>query len=123
VKESLAYAKNSELDYVMFYSILPFKGTPQWDYVKSKGHFYSETIHDYHTIRPRIVFDTSEFPYQERLKAIELATREGFYSDSNDRNSWFDAGRNIVKYLQAYLPDSIGNQAYLFCKKLYKAFW
>ncbi len=123
VKESLAYAKNSELDFVMFYSILPFKGTPQWDYVKSKGHFYSETIHDYHTIRPRIVFDTSEFPYQERLKAIELATREGFYSDSNDRNSWFDAGRNIVKYLQAYLPDSIGNQAYLFCKKLYKAFW
>ena len=39
VKESINYAINSELDFVMFYSILPFKGTPQWDFVKNKRKF------------------------------------------------------------------------------------
>ena len=103
VKESLNYAKNSELNFVMFYSVLPFKGTPQWDFIEKNGNFYSKIIHNYHSVRPRIVFDTPEFSYNERLEAIKLATNAGYYSDSNNRNSFFDIARDSVKWIQNYL--------------------
>ena len=120
VKESIAYAKNSELDFVMFYSVLPFKGTPQWDYVESNGRFLAKTIHEYHRIKPRIVFETPEFSTRDRLEAIRLATLAGFYSDSNDRDDFFDFGRELVKRAQNYLPDSLGNRIYLASKHLYR---
>ncbi len=120
VKESLTYAKNSELDFIIFYSILPFKGTPQWEFVKLNGHFYSETIHDYHSIKPNIVFDTPEFLYNERLEAIALARHAGYYSDSNDRNYLFDTGRNLVKMAQNYLPEFVSNKLYLASKNFYR---
>ncbi|MCK9220898.1 MAG: radical SAM protein [Bacteroidales bacterium] len=120
VKESLNYAKHSELDFVMFYSVLPFKGTHQWDYVNKFGKFYSKTIHDYHFIKPRIVFDTPEFPYNDRLEAIRLAKNEGYYCDSNDRNSIFDLGRGIVQRAQSYLPEKMGNKIYLSSKYIYR---
>jgi len=93
VKESIEFAKKSKLNFVMFYSVLPFKTTEQWDYVLNHGKFFKKKIHEYHTIKPRIVFETPEFPYSDRLKAIELARKEGYYSDSNDRNVLFDLGR------------------------------
>ena len=37
------------------------------------GKLYNTKIHEYHKIKPRIVFETPEFPYADRLKAIELA--------------------------------------------------
>jgi radical SAM superfamily enzyme YgiQ (UPF0313 family) len=120
VKESIDFAKKFGLDFVMFYSILPFKGTPQWDYVKANGTFLSDTIHDYHTVKPRIVFETPEFTYAQRLQAIKLASKEGFYCDSNDKNPIYDFGRSIVKTIQNYLPASIGNRMYLVIKNLYR---
>ncbi len=122
IKESLEYAKNSELDFVMFYSILPFKGTSQWEYVKNNGNLYTNVIHNYHTISPRIVFDTPEFSYEERLEAINLAKKAGYYSDANNRNILFDYGREFVKMLQNYLPSSIGNKAYLVFKNVYRKY-
>lgn len=122
IKESLEYAKNSELDFVMFYSILPFKGTSQWEYVKNNGNLYTNVIHNYHTISPRIVFDTPEFSYEERLEAINLAKKAGYYSDANNRNILFDYGREFVKMLQNYLPSSFGNKAYLVFKNVYRKY-
>ena len=120
VKESIEFAKKSELDFVMFYSILPFKGTPQWEYVKANGTMLYDKIHEYHGVKPRIVFETPEFTYAQRLEAINLAINEGFYCDSNDRNSFYDFGRSIVKTIQNYLPASIGNRMYLVIKNIYR---
>lgn len=120
VEESIIYARNSGLDFVMFYSVLPFKGTPQWDYVKNHGKLYSETIHDFHSTKPRIVFETPEFSYPDRLKAIKLATDAGYYSDSNDRSYLFDVGRNLVKNIQIHLPFSISSRIYLASKNIYR---
>lgn len=120
VKESLLYAKKSHLDFVMFYSILPYKGTPQWDYVKNNGTFYTETIHNFHSIKPRIVFETSEFTYTQRLDAIKLATEAGYYCDSNDRDDFYDFGRSLIKYIQMYLPVEISNRLYLLGKHIYR---
>jgi radical SAM superfamily enzyme YgiQ (UPF0313 family) len=124
VKESIEFAKNSELDFVMFYSILPFKGTAQWDYVLNHGKLYNTKIHEYHKIKPRIVFETPEFPYADRLKAIELAKKEGFYSDSNDKNLLFDIGKDIATKIQQFLPHKISQKLYIAMKNVYrKRFW
>lgn len=120
VEESLVYAKKSRLDFVLFYSVLPFKGTPQWDYVKNHGKLYTETIHDFHSIRPRIVFETPEFSFAERLDAINLAITAGYYCDSNDKNHIFDFGRNMAKYMQRHLPFSISSRLYLAGKNIYR---
>lgn len=120
VKESIDYAKQSPLDFVMFYSVLPFKGTPQWNYVSQVGTFYSRTLHEYHIIRPRVVFDTPEFSYEERVQAINLAIEAGYYSDTNDRNYFFDLGRSLVKIIQNYLPEFISDKLYLFLKNTYR---
>lgn len=120
VKESLDYAKTSSLDFVMFYSVLPFKGTPQWNYASSHGLLYSDKIHEFHSINPRIVFETPEFSYDERLIALKLATNEGYYCDSNDRHYLFDLGRDLIKNIQRYLPHSISSKIYLASKNIYR---
>jgi hypothetical protein len=66
------------------------------------------------------VFDTPEFSYDERLEAIKLATDAGYYSDSNNRNSFFDIARDLVKWIQNYLPASMSNRAYLTIKNIYR---
>lgn len=39
VKQSVEYARTSGCDYTNFYTVLPFKGTPQWDYVEKTRNF------------------------------------------------------------------------------------
>ena len=120
VKESVSFAKNSNLDYVNFYSILPFRGTSQWDYVKSEGIFYTETIHNFHSINPRIIFETKEFPYKDRLEALKLVTKEGFYSNHDKKSLLFDMAKSFSVTLHKYLPHALSNKIYLLLKCIYK---
>lgn len=120
VTESIEWAKNSECDFVNFYSVLPFKGTPQWDYVNEHGHFFSDTIHHFHSINPRIVFETPEFSYADRLKAINMAKKEGFYSNQDKKNWWFDVAKETSRKMQNLLPESVGEQLYMILKSIYR---
>lgn len=120
VTESIEFAKKSGLDFVMFYSILPYKTTPQWDYVLNHGKLYNKKIHEYHTLKPRIVFETPEFPYIDRLKAIQLAKQKGYYSDSNDRNVFFDLGKDLASKIQQVLPSGISGKLYIIMKNIYR---
>lgn len=120
VNESMDWAKKSACDFVNFYSVLPFKGTPQWDYVKDHGHFFTETIHHFHTVNPRIVFDTPEFSYAERLQAIRRATKEGFYSNQDKKNWWFDVAKGTSRKMQNMLPEETGEKVYMILKSIYK---
>ena len=103
-----------------FYSVLPFKGTPQWDYVKSNGTFYTENIHDFHSIEPRIVFETPEFSYEDRLKAISMAKKEGFYSNQDKKNWWFDVAKETSRKMQNILPNGAGERLYMLMKAIYR---
>jgi radical SAM superfamily enzyme YgiQ (UPF0313 family) len=120
VKQSLAFAKDSGLDFVMFYAVVPFKGTNQWDYVQHHGTFFEYKIHRFHNIHPRIVFDTPEFTYQERLEVIDLAKEAGFYSETNNQSRFFDFGKELARISHRFLPDPIFKPAYFFMKKLYR---
>lgn len=120
VKESIEYAKESECDYINFYSVLPFKRTPQWDFVMENGNMVTKKIHEFHSINPRIVFDTKEFTYDERLEAINIAKREGFYSNKDKRNWLFDVAKEVSRKIQTMLPEEMGERIYLLLKSIYK---
>lgn len=120
VKESIEFAKKSGLDFIMFYSILPYKSTEQWDYVLNSGTLYNNKIHAFHHTKPRIVFETPEFSYKDRLQAIKLAEKEGYYSDSNQRNFLYDFGKDVSCQMQQYLPDKIFRNLYILLKRIYR---
>lgn len=120
VKESIEYAKHSECDYTNFYTVLPFKGTPQWDYVLKHGTFFAREIHDFHSMKPKIVFETPEFPYKDRLTAIKLVKKEGFYSNKDKKSWWFDFAKETSRKIQRMLPESLGERAYMLLKSVYR---
>lgn len=120
VRETVQWAKKSGCDFKNFYTVLPFKGTPQWEYVKQHGKLYTDKIHRFHSINPRIVFETPEFSYDDRLEAIRLVEKEGFYSNKDTKNPWFDFAKDVSRRLQEMLPDSTGRKVYGFLKSVYR---
>jgi anaerobic magnesium-protoporphyrin IX monomethyl ester cyclase len=120
VKESIEYAKHSACDYTNFYTVLPFKGTPQWDYVLNHGTFLEREIHDFHSMNPKIVFETPEFPYKDRLIAIKLVKKEGFYSNKDKKSWWFDFAKDTSRNIQRLLPESLGERVYMLLKAVYR---
>lgn len=120
VKESIAYAKKSGCDYTNFYSVLPFRGAPQWNYVKENGRFLVNDIHDFHETKPKVVFETPEFPYEDRVKAIALVKKEGFYSNQDKKNWMFDLAKETSRKIQWLLPKSAGEKLYLILKSIYR---
>ncbi len=120
VKQSVKFAKKIKCDYTNFYTVLPFKGTKQWDYVLEHGKLYTKNIHDFHKINPRIVFETPEFPYADRLKAIRLVKKNGYYSNKDKKSWWFDLAKETSVMLQELLPEKTGERIYLLLKSIYK---
>jgi anaerobic magnesium-protoporphyrin IX monomethyl ester cyclase len=120
VTESIEFAKSSGCDYSNFYTVLPFKGTAQWEYVEKHGTFLAGHIHDFHSMVPKIVFETPEFPYKDRVEAIRLAKKEGFYSNK-DKKSWlFDVAKETARQIQQILPATTGERIYMALKSVYQ---
>ncbi|MCX6271448.1 MAG: radical SAM protein [Bacteroidetes bacterium] len=120
VKQSIEYARRSDCDYTNFYTVLPFKGTHQWQYVLENGRFYTEEIHDFHSVNPRIVFETPEFPYKDRLEAIRLVKKNGFYSNRDKKSRWFDLAKETSRMIRKFLPGHSGEKVYMLLKSIYK---
>lgn len=122
VKESIDFAKNANLTGVEFYTALPYRDSLLWDFVHKHGKLLSDAEpYTYHNISPRIIYETPEFSYKDRLKAIELATKNGFYHAlSHDEKNWIvDGGRIIAKKTQYLLKGKLGNKIYLGLRKAY----
>jgi len=120
IKESIEFAKKVRCDYTNFYAILPYKGTAQWDYVKNNGKLLVDKIHDFHSINPRIVFETPEFPYEDRLTALKLVKKQGYYSNQDKKNWMFDFAKETSRKIQELLPEEVGNRLYMILKSIYR---
>ncbi len=122
VKESIAYAKKSEMDTVKFYSAIPYKGTPLWQEISKTGKIKTDDIIEISKINPPVFFETPEFTYLERLEAIRLSEEEGFfwYCFGNHKSRITDFGKSITSKIQAILPDKLADLFYLKVKKIYK---
>lgn len=120
IKESINFAKTSGCDYSNFYTVIPFKGTAQWDYVAEHGTFLGKHTHDFHSVKPKIVFVTPEFGYKDRLEAIRLVKKEGFYSNKDKKSLLFDIAKEVARLLQETLSGPTGERIYLMLKSIYK---
>jgi len=123
IKESIEFAKMSELTGVEFYTALPYKDTLLLKYVKEHGKLLVDVeSYKYHTIVPRIIYETPDFSYDDRLKAIELAKENGYYDAlSKDKKVWMlDIGRNVAKNMQRMLAGKLGNKIYLWLRNFYR---
>lgn len=123
VKESIEFARTSNLSGVEFYTALPYKDSLLYDFVMQHGSLLTdEPSYRYHLIQPRIVYETPEFSYQERLEAIELARQNGYYHAlSTDRRiKILDMGKSLTKISQRLLGPSLGNKLYLMARKVYR---
>lgn len=101
VEESIEFAKRVPLSGVSFYPAIPFPSTGLWDYVVEKGTFLVEPdCRNFDKVSPKIIFETEEFPREDRLKAIQRAEREGFLAGGKptlvDRLSLF--ARRFVRH-------------------------
>lgn len=119
-RETLDYALRSELDFVLFYSVVPYKGTRHWEYVEREGRFLHTVIHEFQDIDPRIIFETKDFTYADRLEAIRITKEHGYYVDDNRMSLLFDFGRSAAKRFQRVLPPRMGNVLYLGMKRFYR---
>ncbi len=123
VEESIVFAKTSNLTGVEFYTALPYRNSLLWDYVEEHGKLLTDAEpYTYHNISPRIIFETEEFTYQDRLKTIGLATKNGYYHalTHDARNVYVDGGRVMALSLQKVLKGKIGNKLYLGLRKAYR---
>lgn len=126
VRESIDFAKKSGLNGVEFYTILPYKDTPVWEYVNKHGTWLTDKPgHEYHTISPRIIFETPEFTFKDRLQAIELAQKNGYYHalSTDRRNPVLDLGKSLAKYLHSFFGGRFGNKMYLLLRNVYRKFF
>lgn len=125
VKESIEFAKTSNLTGVEFYTALPYPDSDLFYYVQEQGKMLTDApCHQYHTFNPRIIFETPEFPYEDRKKAIELAMENGYYNAlSTDSKSFvLDFGKKVANSLQIIFGERNGNKAYLVLRKLYNRY-
>jgi hypothetical protein len=88
--------------------------------VKNHGRFLVSEIHDFHSVDPRIVFETPEFPYADWLEAIRLVKEEGFYSNKDKKSWWFDYAKETSRRIQGLLPAAAGERVYSLLKSVYK---
>ncbi len=126
IEESIRFAKESKLNGVEFYTTLPYKDTEVWEYVNSHGKWLTDKPgYEYHTVEPRIIFETPEFSYEERLKAIDMVRAKGYYHAlSTDQKDFFlDAGKQFAKIIQRISGSRSGNRIYLVLRSFYRTFF
>lgn len=122
IKESIDFAGSCGLTGVEFYTALPYKGSALWDFAQNHGRMLTRTeAWNYHNVKPRVIFDTEEFPYKDILTAINLAIDLGYYNAlSKDRSIPFlNIGRKLSSLMQRLFKGKTGNKIYLVLRKLY----
>ena len=122
IKESIEFAKTSNLTGVEFYTALPYKDSILYDFVQAHGTMLTDKpSYEFHKVNPRIVFETPEFTHDQRMEAINIAISNGYYHAlSTDHKSFMlDFGKGAAKKIQKILGPSLGNKLYLFFRESY----
>jgi radical SAM superfamily enzyme YgiQ (UPF0313 family) len=74
--DSLMIAKNLPVDHVSFYNMVPYPGTEMYKWAEEHGRFIMDKETFLYKVahwRNKPIFDTPEFPEEERMKAYAIA--------------------------------------------------
>lgn len=100
--DSIRFAGSLPSEFVTFYTAIPYPGTELFEWIKKNGSFINPPevyLNNMEYVDPVPIFETNEFTYDERLKAL----RKG-------------ALLSRKKYLEFALGKIVGNIAYVFAR-------
>ena len=123
VRQSIAYARGSSLTGIEFYTALPYVDSQLYDFATTEGTMLTtQPSYTYHTLNPRIVFETKEFSYKDRVEAIQLVMDSGYYHalTHDKKNFLLDSGRNLAKFSQKIFGGKVGSKLYLLMRDFYR---
>jgi len=69
VEKTLEFIEKLDPDYVHFSIATPYPGTDFWKWVEENGRF---TTLDYTKFEREFIFETADYPLEDRLKAVEM---------------------------------------------------
>ena len=75
IKESIEFIKRTGLPNARFYMALPYPKTALGEYARRHGRLFKTDYTTYHHFSDEPVWDTPEFPIEERMKAKRMARR------------------------------------------------
>lgn len=73
IKKTIKFASTMKLDDARFFLVLPYPKTELWNYVKEQSRLLKSDYTTFHHFSGEPVFETPDFPYQDRVKAYKLA--------------------------------------------------
>jgi len=73
IKKSIDFAINQSFTTFDFYLALPYPQTKLWNYVEESGRWINKDYTKFNHFSNMPVFETPEFPAEERMKAYQLA--------------------------------------------------
>lgn len=119
VKESLMFAKEVCNYKAVFGTAVPFPKTDLWDYVIKHGRFLIEPdCTRFEEIYPRVIFDTEEFPEEDRIEAIKLAKEAGLLAGGDSGNMFRDRLKKLfVGAVFKFLPGYFSYHLYFLLRK------
>lgn len=121
VKESVAYAKRSNLSNAVFGTVLPFPNTAIWDHIINRGTFLVEpdcVNFAKMEMSERVLFETPEFKKEDRREAIRLVQEAGLLAvqrRGRSLNSW------IQVFLYRLLPSGLASATYRLLRQARRA--
>lgn len=105
IRKSVVFAKKLKLESCIFNLFVPFPGTEAWDWVRSNGRMLMDWKNGFTQGKnPKIVFETDDFPREDRLRAYyeaNIKCKNYFaFMDEHDRliGNIFNVLKNIIKY-------------------------
>lgn len=105
IRKSVVFAKKLKLESCIFNLFVPFPGTEAWDWVRSNGRMLMDWKNGFTQGKnPKIVFETDDFPREDRLRAYyeaNIKCKNYFaFMDEHDGliGNIFNVLKNIIKY-------------------------
>jgi radical SAM superfamily enzyme YgiQ (UPF0313 family) len=115
IRESVRFAQKLKLEACIFNLFVPFPGTEVWDWVKANGRMLMDWKDGFTQGRnPKIVFETDEFPKEDRLRAYYEANIKckNYFAFMDEHDSLAD---NIVSVLKGiFRYDALNVAGHLF---------
>jgi radical SAM superfamily enzyme YgiQ (UPF0313 family) len=126
VKDSIEFARKSDLTSSTFSMAVPFPSTLLWKYASESGHFLvDKDVTTFDNVLGKVIFETPEFTRDERIQAREMARKAGFFYSRVEKKSVKRWLKDVVKaiwfrHLYPRLPRWLSWRVYLFLRKVLK---
>ncbi len=109
IRQSIRFARSLKLESCIFNLFIPFPGTEIWEWVQNNGRLLMDWKDGFtQGLSPRVVFETTDFPAEERLQAYYEANIKchNYFAFMNEQES---LARNIINVVKTIMRHDARN--------------